>query len=335
MSDILKQFAEWVTNSKDKPFLKARLKLTTYYTVGVVIILIIVNLGVYGLFVNDITESIENKSFTYEEDILDRLETIIFTVNGFVTFVVIGLCYYLAGKTLKPLEEVFKRQKKFIADAAHELRTPLTVMKTGAETILESNSSKEDYQKLAKDSLEEINFLSSMVDDLLFLAGNDDVKKVEFEKLDLGKLVLQQTNLMETYAKKKKVTLLKNITDELFIMGNKIYVKRLVVNLLKNAIDYNNPNGKVNVFINKNKQFIEFKIADTGIGIAQKDLPNIFDRFYKVDQARTRQSGGAGLGLSIVKEIVEIHAAQISIESKLNKGTTVTILFPLSQRLYS
>ena len=336
MNNIFKQFAEWVTNLKDKPFLKARLKLTIYYTVGIVVILIIVNLGVYGFFVSDIPETIENKSSAiYEEEIRDRLETIIFTVNGFVILVVIGLSYYFAGKTLKPLEQVFKRQRKFIADAAHELRTPLTVMKTGAETILATSNNKYDYKKLLKDSLEEINFLSSIVDDLLFLAGNDDLKKVEFEKLDLGKLVRQQINLMETYSKKKGVSMLGNIKDEFFINGNKAYIKRLVINLLKNAIDYNNPNGKVNVFINKNKQFIELTIIDTGIGIAQKDLPNIFERFYKVDQARTKQSGGAGLGLSIVKEIVEIHAAQISIESKLNKGTTITILFPLSQRLYS
>jgi two-component system phosphate regulon sensor histidine kinase PhoR len=203
-------------------------------------------------------------------------------------------------------------------------------MKTGAETILEGNSSKEDYQKLAKDSLEEINFLSSMVDDLLFLAGNDDLKKVEFEKLDLGKLVRQQINLMETFAKKKGVSMLEEIKGEFFISGNKTHIKRLVTNLLKNAIDYNNPNGNVNVFINKNKQFIELKIVDTGIGIAQKDLPNIFDRFYKVDQARTKHSGGAGLGLSIVKEITELHRAKISIISQLSKGTAVTILFPIS-----
>jgi len=331
MNNIFKQFAEWVTNLKDNPFLKARLKLTSYYTIGIIVILIIVNLGVYGLFVSDIPETIESESSAiYEEEILDRLETIIYTVNGLVILVAIGLSYYLAGKTLKPIEKVLKRQKKFIADAAHELRTPLTVMKTGAETILEGNNSNDDYRKLIKDSLEEINFLSSMVDDLLFLAGNDDLKKIEFEKLDFGKLVRQQINLMETYAKKKKVSILENIKDELFINGNKAYIKRLVTNLLKNAIDYNNPNGKVDVFINKNRQFIVLKITDTGIGIPEKDLPNIFDRFYKVDQARTKQSSSAGLGLSIVKEIAELHRGKISIISQLSKGTTVTILFPLS-----
>lgn len=167
-----------------------------------------------------------------------------------------------------------------------------------------------------------------MVDDLLFLAGNDEFKKVEFEKLDLGKLVQQQISLMETYAKQKNVSLLKNITDEFFIMGDKVYVKRLFINLLKNSIDYTNPNGRVNVFINKNKQFIELKISDTGIGISEKDLPNIFDRFYKVDQGRTNQSGGAGLGLSIVKEIVQSHHGHIAVKSDINKGTTITVSLP-------
>ena len=331
MNNIFKQFAEWVINLKHKPFLKARLKLTTYYTLGIVVILIIVNLGVYGIFVSDIPETIEDKSFAaYEEDIRDRLETTIYTVNGFVILVVIGLSYYLAGKTLKPLEEVFKRQKKFIANAAHELRTPLTVMKTGIETVLAGNNSKDDYKKLIKDSLEEINFLSSMVNDLLFLAGNDDLKKIEFEKLDLGKPVHQEISLIKPYATKREVNLKEDIKGEFFIKGNKAYIKRLVINILKNAIDYNNPNGKVNVFINKNKQFIILKIADTGIGIVQKDLPYIFDRFYKASQARARQSGGAGLGLSIVKEIVQLHQGQISIKSEVEKGTTVTIIFPIS-----
>lgn len=332
MNNIFKQFGEWVTNLKDKPFLKARLKLTIYYTLGIAVILIIVNLGVYGLFVSDIPETSTNEpSVNFAEDILDRLETIIFTVNGFVIFVVIGLSYYLAGKTLMPIEQVFKKQKKFIADATHEFRTPLTVMKTGSETLLAGEPSKEDYRKLIKDSLEEINFLSLMVDDLLFLAGNDNLRKVEFEKLHLGKLAKEQVKLMKPYAQKKAINIKENIEDKVYINGNKTYIKRLLANLIQNAIDYNKPKGQVLVSLGKNIGQAELKIIDTGIGISQEDLAHIFERFYKADQARSKRSNGAGLGLSIVKEIVELHQGKTNIASESGKGTAITTVFPLAR----
>lgn len=174
-----------------------------------------------------------------------------------------------------------------------------------------------------------------MTNDLLLLVKSDNSQKLEFEKVDLSKVVKKQMAHMQAHAKQKNITLKTNIQDDCVVKGSNAHLKRLLTNLVQNAIDYNKPHGEIQVSMKKQAEQIKLKITDTGIGIPEKDLPNIFDRFYKVDQARTKQSGGAGLGLSIVKEIVEMHAAQISIESKLNKGTTITILFPLSQRLYS
>lgn len=339
MANISKQFARLVTNFKNKPFLKARFKLTIYYTIGVFIILLIFSLAVYGLFSKNISSNLEyegsnqEKNANVELQIINKaqeqLQYILFTVDGLVIILIIIFSYYLSGKTLKPIEIAYKRQKKFVADTAHELRTPLAVMKTGAEATLIGDNGKEEYKKLTQDSLEEINILSSIVDDLLFLARSDDLKKVEFSKFDLGKLTHKQIELMKPYASKKNVSLRNNIQGEFQIDGNKIYLKRLLVNLIKNAIDYNKPQGEVVVSLQKKKQQIKLKIADTGIGISKNDLEHIFDRFYKADRARVKQSSGAGLGLSIVKEIVNLHYGKINIKSKFNVGTKVIIHFPL------
>ena len=337
MKNILKQFVAWVTKCKRKPFLWARLKLTVYYTGGVFIILLVFSLAVFGLFAKNITSNLEYEGSEQEESsnielqiidkAQDQLQTILIMIDGLIIILIAGLSYYVAGKTLVPVESSYKRQKKFVADTAHELRTPLAVMKTGAEATLISDNSKKEYKKLIQDFLGEINFLSSMVDDLLFLVRSDSFKKVKFSKFDLGKLAHKQIEVMKPYANKKNITLYDDIQGEFQINGNKIYLKRLLANLIKNAIDYNKPHGKVNVSLKNKKQQTELKITDMGIGILKDDLEHIFDRFYKTDQARVKQSNGAGLGLSIVKEIVNLHQGKIFITSKQNKGTKILILF--------
>ena len=336
MVNISKQFAAWVTSFKRNPFLKARLKLTAYYTIGVFSILLVFSVAVYGLFAKNISSDLEYEGDNQEKNVnvellivnkaQEQLQTILFTVDGLIIILIIIFSYYLSGKTLKPIEISYKRQKKFVADTAHELRTPLAVMKTGAEATLSNNNGKEEYKKLTQDFLEEINFLSSMVDDLLFLAHSDDFKKVEFSKFDFSRLVHKQIELMKPYASKKNITLHDNIQGKFQIDGNKTYLRRLLVNLIKNAIDYNKPKGEVIVSLQNKKQQIELKIADTGIGISKNDLGYIFDRFYKADWARVKQSSGAGLGLSIVKEIVNLHHGKIDVQSELGKGTEVIII---------
>ncbi|MCG2693378.1 sensor histidine kinase [Candidatus Parcubacteria bacterium] len=134
---------------------------------------------------------------------------------------------------------------------------------------------------------------------------------------------------MKPYAKSKEVVLEKSVKGELYINGSKANLKRLLINLIHNAIDYNKPRGKATVSLRASGNQIELKIVDTGIGIKKEDLKNIFDRFYKADQARIKQSGGAGLGLSIVKEIVELYNGTIEIKSETNVGTEITVMLPL------
>lgn len=339
MKNILKQFVELVTRFKNNQFLWARLRLSSYYAMIVFTIILVFSFAVYGFFMKDFKSNLEYKGEGQEENLNieleiidkaeDRLQNTIKIFDGLILLLIIISSYYLSGKILKPVEQSYQRQKKFVADIAHELRTPLAIMKIGAETVLAGDSSKKEYEIMIKDFLEETNFLSSVVDDLLFLVGSNDSSKIELSNFSFDELIHKQVGLMKSYALKKKVIIHDNIKEKVKINGNKEYLKRLLVNLIKNAIDYNNPHGEVKLELQKNKQLIELKISDTGIGINKEDLNHIFDRFYKADQARARETGGAGLGLSIVQEIVLLHHGTINIESEVGRGTEILINLPL------
>ncbi len=259
-----------------------------------------------------------------------RLEATLLIVDGLILVLTGGLSYYVAGKTLRPVEDAYAAQKKFVADAAHELRTPLTVLRTGAETVLSEGGSKAEYEKYIRDSLEESEFLTGLVNDLLFLARGRDLGKAEQVKLDFGLIARQQTEFMTPYARMKKVRLsyVNGDNANYFIKGNPDQLKRLLNNLIKNAIDYNRENGEVDISLSSGIKQTVLRVADTGGGIDSTEIPNIYKRFYKSDAARARAGGGSGLGLSIVREIVEAHKGKIDIKSKPEAGTEVFVSFP-------
>lgn len=332
MKRILKRFAAWVTSSRTEPFQTARLKLTVNYIVGMMILLAIFNFGVYSLFVSDIPDAFETSLPASQRQTIDRagqrLEQVLLLADSLMAVAVSGFGYYFAGRTLRPIELMYARQKKFVADAAHELRTPLAVMKTGTEATLAGQPSNLAYKKLIRETLEEVDHMTATVDDLLFLTQYDGNKKAELNEIDLQILVRKQVELMKPYASVQGVVLEYKHQGQSNIRGNKMYIKRLLINLFQNAIDYNKPGGTVTISLQKSKQGVGLSITDTGIGIAQDDLAHIFDRFYKADGARTRQSGSAGLGLAIVQEIVNTHGGSIDIHSQLGKGTSVAITLP-------
>ena len=293
-------------------FLKARIKLATVYTV------IIMGIFFSGFLLNSWLDRI------LKENNVDPL----MWASEAVVVVLVGLSsYYFAKRTLRPIEKSYESQQKFVADAAHELRTPLTVMKTGIETTLISKPSSEDFKTLLSETKEEINDMTNTVNDLLFLVNTNNRAQDTFQKLALDQLVKRQVSLMSNYATNKNISLKNNAAKQTWINGNPASLKRLMVNLLKNAIDYSKPRGSVNISLQCSKDLIVLRVQDTGIGMSSDDLSHIFERFYKADKSRTKQSSGAGLGLAIVKEIVDSHKAKIEIDSKLGQGTTVKIIF--------
>jgi len=228
------------------------------------------------------------------------------------------------------LEKSIKKIKQFSADVSHELRTPLTIIRGEIEVLLRKEREKNEYKKALKSILEETCKMEKIVEDLLLLSRIDVSKKIKLtEKIFLDEILLRVFEKYEQLAKSKKINFSIRKIEPSQIKGNSILVERMISNIIDNAIRYTPPNGKVEISLRKNGNFVSLSIKDTGIGIPEEALPHIFDRFYVVDKSRSKEHGGVGLGLSIVKSVAKIHGAKIDVQSKVNEGTIFEIKFPL------
>ena len=227
------------------------------------------------------------------------------------------------------IRESFEELRQFSADVSHELRTPLTILKGEIEVALKGDRTKEEYKKTLKSSLEEVERLKRIVEDLLFLSKVEAGKiTYRLTKIDLLEVVLSVINVLKFLIKQKNIKLNIDGSPEIYVKGDENLLKQLVYNLIENAIKYNRDGGEINIQIDKNEKNVILKISDTGYGIPEEDLNKIFNRFYRVSKSRTRSEGGLGLGLNIVKKIVELHNGEIKVESEINKGSTFTVILP-------
>lgn len=228
------------------------------------------------------------------------------------------------------LEKSVKKIKQFSGDVSHELRTPLTIIRGEIEVLLRKDRSKEEYQKTLKSALEETAYLERIIDDLLFLSRMDALEKKEFEKsVQLDEILLKVVESQEFAAKKKGITLDIKKVEPTQVKGEEILLERMVANIIDNAIRYTHSAGKVEVSLEKKDGTSTLFVQDTGIGIPEESLPLIFDRFYVVDKSRFKETGGLGLGLSIVKRVADCHGGKIEVKSELNKGTSFLVHFPI------
>lgn len=340
MKNIFKQFAELVTASKQSDYNKAIIKLTSYYSAGVFIILIIFNVLVYGLFINSIhdetNERREHAPFEVEieeleesqiTELQDDLVSILLISDAIIFIIALITAYIISKRTLEPLEKAYAKQKRFVADAAHELRTPLAVMQAGSEVALNNTRTESEYRNFIKEFLEEVKRLTTLSNDLLFLASSNNENLQSFSKISLSEICKKQIHSIKPYSDIKNILIENKIEDNIFIKGKNDDIIRLLVNLLKNSIDYNKENGSVSLALKKINSNTVLSIKDTGIGIKKENIPYIFDRFYKADNSRVNNASGTGLGLAIVKEIVNEHNAIIKVSSTLGQGTIFEITF--------
>ncbi|MEQ8221649.1 MAG: heavy metal sensor histidine kinase [Candidatus Eremiobacterota bacterium] len=241
----------------------------------------------------------------------------------------IGKLQITLNQMFDRLENAFSAQKRFTADASHELRTPLTVLKGEIEIALKKNRSPEEYKEVLESSMEEVDRLTNIVKDLLFLAKADNGKALlNIEEIQLDTICDDTTKQIELLGREKKIHIETHIDRDIKIKGDADKIKQVLFNLLDNGIKYNKENGKISLMVTKKENYAEIKISDTGIGIPSEDIPHIFERFYRVDRARTREIGGSGLGLAIVKWIIEAHKGTITVTSVKSEGTTFTLLLP-------
>ncbi len=344
MKRIFKQLGELATSSKANDFDGAVIRLTAYYTLGVFVVLLVFSLMVYGLFSvnidhaeiesNILRESAERLSPEDEKalnlgEAAEHLFNILLVSDFILLVFAVFISYGLARKTLAPLALSYRQQQRFVADAAHELRTPLAVMKAGSEVLLSHDRTVGEYKKFIQDSEDEVNRLTRLANDLLFIAQHGKGTHSSTQKFSLSKICNEQSQLMVSYGATKHITLIRHIAPDIFCNGHQSDIVRLVINLLKNAIDYNKEGGTVTVSLVQEREKALLTIADTGIGIAREEMPFIFERFYKADTSRTQSyAHGSGLGLSIAQEIVTFHGGTIHITSELGAGTTVTVEIP-------
>lgn len=220
-----------------------------------------------------------------------------------------------------------KLRREFTANVSHELKTPLTSISGYAEIIRDGIARPEDTVRFSGKIYDESQRLISLVQDILKLSKleENDIERV-FATIQLYPMCEDIIGRLESIAKKRNITFSLS-GDKCTINGVPNIIEEMVFNLFDNAVKYNKDNGKVDVVIRQCVDGVELSVSDTGIGIEKKELNRIFERFYRVNKSHSKEIGGTGLGLSIVKHAARYHKASISVDSKINEGTTIKILF--------
>ena len=223
------------------------------------------------------------------------------------------------------------KQKEFFSNASHELRSPLTSIIGFQELIVDDYVSPGEVKDLCNKTLQEGRRMQNLINDMLDLSALEKEEKGEIVKINLKEMVDDISSSLEPQLLIDNLTIVKDIDPNAYLIANQKHIYQLIRNLVDNAIKYNVLNGKIYITIKKIGDEVTISVRDTGVGISDKDQNQIFERFYRVDKARSRKFGSSGLGLSIVRQVCNIYAATLSLESKLNVGTTITAIFDLSK----
>jgi heavy metal sensor kinase len=232
------------------------------------------------------------------------------------------------------LEASFRQIQRFSADASHELRTPLTVMKGETELALRRPRSPDDYRVVLESSLEEIDRMVRIIDDLLFLSRADlGEVRMECRPVQLDALVEDIQRQAAVLGQEQGIEVLSKVVEPATVLGDELRLRELVLNLVENAVKYSRPGGKVGMALAREDGTARVSVTDQGIGIPPAAQSHIFDRFYRADEARAYASKGTGLGLAICKWIAEVHHGRIEVQSELGKGSRFTLILPLADPL--
>ena len=266
-------------------------------------------------------------------EIKQHITLLLLGINGVIFIVFGGLAFILAGNTLSPIQEMIEEQHRFISDASHELKTPITAMKSALEVyVRDPKLTIADAKQVLKDNIEEVNNLQKLAESLLKLSENQSKNAQQlFVQIDPKDIFIKVLNRVKYNAEKKQIKIHISTLPSKKIKGNEEKLVELFSILLDNAIKYSNKNTTIHISGENGKKGIMISIADKGIGIEVKDLPHVFDRFYRSDRARSKADagGGYGLGLPIAKKIVELHRGTIQLESVVNFGTKVLVYLPV------
>jgi heavy metal sensor kinase len=229
------------------------------------------------------------------------------------------------------LEKAFQRQKEFTSDASHELRAPLAIIQAESTLALQKDRDASSYRQSLETVSQEVENMAKIIDQLLMLARSDAGKsQLIFEEINLAEVLQDLTSDINVLCQDKGLSLEINTGAQVSIQGDKVNLRRLFLNVLDNAIRYTPHGGIISISLSQEAQTAFVTITDTGVGISKEHIPHIFDRFYRVDKARSRAEGGSGLGLAICRQIVEAHGGGISVASQAGQGSTFSIRLPVN-----
>lgn len=242
--------------------------------------------------------------------------------------------YWLAGRNIQPICEMYGRQMQFTADASHEMRTPLAVMALAAQGLKEDEESR--YSDFAKESIEmlqsETQRMSRLTENLMALArGDEGNAPAPMQMVNITELCARVGQQLKLLAQEKGIALRTYVDDSLELLGDETALNRLLIILLDNAIKYSPAATNIDFIVTKSKNNVLFVVQDEGCGISDEDKEKVFDRFYRVDKARSRSQGGLGLGLSLAHAIVRQHQGEIRILDNKPCGTIMQVLLPLNK----
>lgn len=329
-------------------FHSARIKLTAWYLLIIMVVSLSFSVAIYQMLSLELDRveraqrvrlelrlSQRRENFRLDPDLISETKDRLVIILSLINLVILagsGLAgYFLAGQTLKPIREMIDEQKQFVADASHELRTPLTSLKSEIEVNLRSQKlTLTDAKKILASNLEEVNNLQTLSDGLIKLTQYQKGENgLIMTQISSSSIVNEAIKKVAKLAKTKKIEII-NRVDDVSLEGNSQSLVELFVIFLDNAIKYSPKSSAVSLISEKTDDHLLIHIIDHGIGIDEKDLPHLFDRFYRTDKSRTKTKiPGYGLGLAIAKQIVQRHFGSISVKSQRNQGTTFTVRLPL------
>lgn len=334
-------------------FKSARFKITVWYVIAIMMISLTFSFIIYRTIVTDLNQrhiNIENQirsnvknlekippvlRVILQNDLMTAKQRVYFMLifaNGGIFIISLLVGYFLAGRTLRPIEEMVEEQNRFISDASHELRTPLAVLKTSTEVALRDRKmSASEARQILEENLEDIISLEMLSEHLLHLAQYQKGRRtLEFEKVNIGESAERIHKKIQTVADKKKINLELEVND-IYINADRISIEELILIFMDNALKYTPREGRVSLSVISEGRNAVIKVSDSGEGINRQDIPHIFDRFYRADRSRSKtRISGFGLGLPVARRIVELHHGSMDVSSIPGAGSTFTIRIPLA-----
>jgi len=283
--------------------------------------------------ITSVRDSILNDSGTASSISLDDIRTQNLTTVVLVTAAVtLAFGYLLTRVALSPTRTALASQKQFVGNIAHELRTPLSIIKTNTEVALLGDNVPGDMRGILTSTVEELDRLSEIINNLLSLSASIRPEKIEFSPVDASVIAEEVVNKLGGLARTKNLDITLKKSDWCFVWGNTAAMEQILVNVIKNAINHTGKGGHISVTVEQiGTSHIEIVVQDSGEGISRQDLFHIFEPFYRAEPSRNRiRGGGSGLGLAIVSELVKLHRGKITVRSAINRGTSVVISLPIA-----